>query len=69
MRRTVHSAAFSPANPACQVVRAAGTLDIDVSKFGVARATARRAVALLRDWDLVVTVPGMGTYVKRPGGQ
>jgi len=32
-------------------------------EFGVARATARKAVALLRDWGLVVTVPGMGTYV------
>ena len=34
------------------------------NEFGVARATARRAVALLREWDLVVTVPGLGTYVK-----
>jgi GntR family transcriptional regulator len=31
--------------------------------FGVARETARRAVALLRDEGYVVTVPGMGTYV------
>lgn len=36
-------------------------------EFGVARATARRAVALLRDWGLVVTVPGLGTYVKPRG--
>ena len=36
-------------------------------EFGVARATARRAAALLRDWGLVVTVPGLGTYVKPPG--
>jgi GntR family transcriptional regulator len=34
-------------------------------EFGVARETARRAVALLRDEGLVVTVPGMGTYVKK----
>ena len=34
-------------------------------EFGVARATARHAVAVLRDEDLVVTVPGMGTYVRR----
>jgi GntR family transcriptional regulator len=33
-------------------------------EFGVARATARRAVAVLRDQGLVVTVPGLGTYVK-----
>jgi DNA-binding GntR family transcriptional regulator len=32
-------------------------------EFGVARATARKAVALLREWGLVTTVPGMGTYV------
>ena len=35
-------------------------------EFGVARETARRAVALLREEGYVVTVPGMGTYVKRP---
>jgi GntR family transcriptional regulator len=34
-------------------------------EFGVARETARRAVALLRDGGYVVTVPGMGTYVRR----
>jgi DNA-binding GntR family transcriptional regulator len=33
-------------------------------EFGVARATARRAIAVLREQGLVVTVPGMGTYVK-----
>ncbi len=36
-------------------------------EFGVARATARKAVALLREWGLVVTVPGLGTYVKGKG--
>lgn len=34
-------------------------------EFGVARATARHAVELLRQQDLVVTVPGMGTYVRK----
>ncbi len=34
-------------------------------EFGVARETARRAVALLREEGYVLTVPGMGTYVKR----
>jgi DNA-binding GntR family transcriptional regulator len=34
-------------------------------EFGVARETARKAVALLRDQGLVITVPGMGTYVAR----
>jgi GntR family transcriptional regulator len=34
-------------------------------EFGVARATARHAVELLREWSLVVTVPGMGTYARK----
>jgi DNA-binding GntR family transcriptional regulator len=34
-------------------------------EFGVARETARRAVALLREEGYVVTVPGLGTYVRR----
>lgn len=41
------------------------------AEFGVARETARRAVALLREEGHVVTVPGMGTYVsppRQPGG-
>ncbi len=32
-------------------------------EFGVARATARKAVALLRESGLVTTVPGLGSYV------
>jgi GntR family transcriptional regulator len=40
-----------------------------VDLFGVARDTARRAVEVLRDEGLVVTIPQRGTYVieKRPG--
>jgi DNA-binding GntR family transcriptional regulator len=34
-------------------------------EFGVARETARRAVKLLRDEGCVVTVPGLGTYVRK----
>jgi GntR family transcriptional regulator len=37
-----------------------------VGLFGVARDTARRAVQVLRDEGLVVTVPQRGTYVPRP---
>jgi DNA-binding GntR family transcriptional regulator len=33
-------------------------------EFGVARGTARKAIAVLRDRGLVVTVPGRGTFVK-----
>jgi GntR family transcriptional regulator len=34
-------------------------------EFGVARETARKAVALLREDSWVVTVPGLGTYVRK----
>jgi DNA-binding GntR family transcriptional regulator len=34
-------------------------------EFGVARETARKAVALLREDGWVVTVPGLGTYVRK----
>jgi GntR family transcriptional regulator len=34
-------------------------------EFGVARETARKAVALLWDEGWVVTVPGLGTYVRK----
>lgn len=33
-------------------------------EYGVARGTARKAVELLRDHGLVVTVRGRGTYVR-----
>lgn len=33
-----------------------------MNEFGVARLTARKAVALLREWGLAHTVPGKGTY-------
>jgi GntR family transcriptional regulator len=35
-----------------------------VQEFGIARNTARAAVAELRERGLVVTVPHRGTYVK-----
>jgi DNA-binding GntR family transcriptional regulator len=34
-------------------------------EFGVARETARKAVGLLREEGWVVTVPGLGTYVRK----
>ncbi|GAA1586802.1 GntR family transcriptional regulator [Actinoplanes couchii] len=36
-----------------------------VQEFGVARGTARRAVAVLRERGLVFTVPHRGTYVAK----
>jgi DNA-binding GntR family transcriptional regulator len=35
-------------------------------EFGVARGTARKAIAALRSEGLVVTVAGRGTYVADP---
>ncbi|MET9337604.1 GntR family transcriptional regulator [Nonomuraea sp. NPDC003804] len=37
------------------------------AEFGVARATARRVAQQLRDWGLVHTVQGEGTFVGEPG--
>jgi DNA-binding GntR family transcriptional regulator len=37
-----------------------------VQEFGIARGTARRAVALLRERKLVYTVAQRGTYVGQP---
>lgn len=34
-----------------------------VADYGIARETARRAIALLRDEGLVVTLPQRGTFV------
>jgi len=39
-----------------------------VETYEVARSTARRAVAALRDQGLVYTVPARGTYVARQLG-
>ena len=35
-------------------------------EFGVARGTIRKAIALLRDEGLIVTVAGRGSYVADP---
>ena len=39
-----------------------------VDEFEVARSTARRAVAVLRDEGLIYTVPNRGSYVTPPRG-
>ncbi|MER7212568.1 winged helix-turn-helix domain-containing protein [Streptosporangium sp. NPDC000239] len=38
-----------------------------VQEFGIARTTARKVVAYLRDQGLVYTVPQIGTFVSYPG--
>jgi GntR family transcriptional regulator len=35
-----------------------------VREHGIARVTARRAIEVLRDEGLVITVPGLGTYAR-----
>ncbi|MFJ9536623.1 GntR family transcriptional regulator [Streptomyces sp. NPDC101225] len=36
------------------------------SEFGVARGTVRKATAALREEGLIVTTPGMGSFVAEP---
>lgn len=36
-------------------------------EFGVARGTARKSIALLREEGLVITVPGRGSFVTPVG--
>ncbi|WP_037870099.1 GntR family transcriptional regulator [Streptomyces sp. SPB074] len=38
-------------------------------RFGVARNTARSALAVLREKGLIFTVPGRGSYVTEPAGE
>ncbi|WP_392968186.1 GntR family transcriptional regulator [Streptomyces sp. LN245] len=39
------------------------------AEFGVARGTIRKATAALRDEGLIVTTPGMGSFVADPSGR
>lgn len=39
-----------------------------VQEFGIARGTARKIVAALRDEGLVYTVPQVGSFVSPPNG-
>ncbi|GGP40447.1 GntR family transcriptional regulator [Streptomyces melanogenes] len=38
------------------------------SEFGVARTTVRKATAALREEGLIVTTPGMGSFVRDQSG-
>ena len=40
-----------------------------VETYEVARSTARRAIAALREEGVVYTVPARGTYVVKPDGR
>jgi DNA-binding GntR family transcriptional regulator len=37
--------------------------------YGVALGTVRQAIALLREDGVVFTTPGLGTFVRKPGGE
>lgn len=56
IRRRIESGELVPNRPVPSEVQIE-------QEFGVARATSRKAVALLREWGLVTTVPGLGSYV------
>lgn len=59
IRRRIESGQLQPERP---IPSEAGIMQ----EFGVARATARHAVELLREQGMVVKVPGLGTYVRKP---
>ena len=59
IRRRIESGELQPERPIPSEARI-------MQEFGVARATARHAVELLRDEGLVVKVPGLGTFVRKP---
>jgi GntR family transcriptional regulator len=60
LRARIEAGDFSPDDPLPSEKSLVGT-------FGVARETARKAVQVLRDEGLVVTVAHRGTYVVPPG--
>jgi GntR family transcriptional regulator len=59
IRRRIESGELQPERPIPSEAQI-------MQEFGVARATARHAVELLRDAGLVVKVPGLGTFVRKP---
>jgi DNA-binding GntR family transcriptional regulator len=59
IRKRIESGALQPERP----IPSESAI---MQEFGVARATARHAVELLREQGQVVKVPGLGTYVRKP---
>jgi GntR family transcriptional regulator len=59
IRRRIESGELQPERPIPSEAQI-------MEEFGVARATARHAAELLRDEGLVVKVPGLGTFVRKP---
>jgi GntR family transcriptional regulator len=59
IRRRIESGELQPERPIPSEAQI-------MQEFGVARATARHAAELLRDEGLVVKVPGLGTFVRKP---
>lgn len=59
IRRRIESGELQPERPIPSEAQI-------MQEFGVARATARHAAELLRNDGLVVKVPGLGTFVRKP---
>ena len=59
IRRRIESGELQPERPIPSEAQI-------MEEFDVARATARHAAELLRDQGLVVKVPGLGTFVRKP---
>jgi GntR family transcriptional regulator len=57
LRKQIESGKIAPGDP----LPSETTL---VQEYGIARGTIRRAIEVLRDHGLVVTVQGRGTYVR-----
>jgi DNA-binding GntR family transcriptional regulator len=56
----IRNGEFEPRNPIPSDTRL-------MQEYGVARVTARKAVALLRERNYIRTVNGMGSFVRDPG--
>ncbi|WP_338036521.1 GntR family transcriptional regulator [Nocardiopsis alkaliphila] len=59
LRRRIRSGELKPRDPLPSESKM-------VSDYGIARETARRAIAVLREEELVVTLPQRGTFVAPP---
>ncbi|MFG1960776.1 GntR family transcriptional regulator [Nonomuraea sp. NPDC049028] len=62
LRERIRSGTYRPRQPIPSETQLVG-------EFGVARGTARKVVAALREEGLIYTVPQMGSFVSPPEGE
>jgi GntR family transcriptional regulator len=62
LRERIRNGTYRPRQPIPSEVQLVG-------EFGIARGTARKVVAALRDEGLIYTVPQMGSFVSPPVGE